>query len=151
MSTCVFCDIVRGEADASIIHQDQHCMVFPDIYPVSRGHVLVIPRRHAVHLHELPGEERRHLFHIGCRVLEAQRAAGIGWDGANVFVNDGPAAGQHVPHVHLHLLPRRRGDGFRTVSNFLARVANVFGRARPRSELDALAGRIREHFSPGTD
>ncbi len=147
MSGCVFCDIVSGQAEASLIHADEHCMAFMDLYPVSRGHVLVIPRRHAVHLHELPEPDRRHLFAVGYRILAAQRQADIGWQGANLFLNDGPASGQHVPHVHLHLLPRRRGDGARTLVGFLSRLANIFGRARSRDELDALASRIRAHFS----
>ncbi|MCC5857705.1 MAG: HIT family protein [Ectothiorhodospiraceae bacterium] len=147
MKDCVFCGIARGEEEASIIYEDERCLVFPDLYPVTRGHVLVIPRQHAVHLHEMAEADRVHLFRIGCLVLEAQRAAGIGWEGANVFLNDGPISGQHVPHVHLHLLPRRRGDGIRTLTSFLARLANVFGRGRPRSELDALAERLRSHLS----
>ncbi len=148
MSRCIFCDIVSGGAEASLIHEDAYCSAFLDLYPITPGHALVIPRRHAVHLHELPQAERDHLFAVGYQVLEAQRSAGIGWAGANLFLNDGPASGQHVPHVHLHLLPRRQGDGRRTLIRFLARVASLFGRPCPRSELDELARRVRSGFSP---
>lgn len=121
-------------------------MAFMDVYPAGRGHVLVIPRQHAVHLHELPAEVQSHLFQLGCRVLAAQQAAGIPWQGATVLVNDGPAAGQHVPHVHLHLLPRVRGDRLRVMLGFIARSVNIFGRAARRERLEADAGLLRERL-----
>jgi histidine triad (HIT) family protein len=147
--SCVFCEIANGRQPASIVHEDETCIAFMDLYPVRPGHVLVIPRQHAVFLHELPTQTQRHLFTIGCRVLDAQRACGLPWDGANVMVNDGAASGQHVPHVHLHLIPRTRGDMLRAIASFLSRSGNVLGRVDRRERLQALAERLRPHMQEG--
>ncbi|MCC5808771.1 MAG: HIT family protein [Ectothiorhodospiraceae bacterium] len=149
MSDCIFCRIQGGDEPASVVYEDALCVAFMDIYPASRGHVLVIPRQHAVFLHELPAETQQHLFRIGCRILTAQQEAGVPWQGATVLVNDGPAAGQHVPHVHLHLLPRVRGDRLRVMFGFMARSLNFFGRAAKRRQLDADATLLREHMGQG--
>jgi len=90
---CVFCGIVRGEERASVVHEDDVCVAFMDLFPIRSGHVLVVPRAHAVHLHELPEAVRAHLFVVATRIMEAQRAAGIGWQGGNVLVNDGRRRG----------------------------------------------------------
>ena len=143
---CIFCAIVRGEAPASFVHRDEVCVAFMDLFPIRSGHVLVVPRAHAVHLHELPEEVRAHLFVVATRIMEAQRASGIGWQGGNVLVNDGPAAGQHVPHVHVHAIPRSRGDTVRVVGRMVLRALSVFGLPGNRRRLDRLAAEIRAHL-----
>ena len=125
-------------------------MAFMDIHPVRPGHVLVASRRHAVHLHELPEDERAHLFLVATRVLEAQRAS-VWWEGGNVLVNDGPAAGQHVAHVHVHAIPRTRGDTFRVAGRMALRALSVFGIPGNRRRLDRLAAEIRAHLPPPGD
>ncbi len=140
---CVFCRIVRGEEPASVVHRDDVCVAFMDLFPIRSGHVLVVPRAHAVHLHELPEAVHAHLFVVATRVMEAQRAAGIGWEGGNVLVNDGPAAGQHVAHVHVHAIPRARGDTVRVAARMVLRALSVFGLPGNRRRLDRLAGQIR--------
>ncbi len=144
---CVFCGIVRGEEWASVVHEDEVCVAFMDLYPIRSGHVLVVPRAHAVHLHELPEAVRAHLFLVATRVMEAQRAAGIGWEGGNVLVNDGPAAGQHVAHVHVHAIPRARGDTVRVAGRMVLRALSVFGLPGNRRRLDRLASEIRAHLT----
>jgi histidine triad (HIT) family protein len=144
---CVFCDIVRGAAPASVVHADAHCLAFLDIHPVRPGHALVVPRRHAVQLHELTSAERAALFEAAARIGVAQGAAGLPRAGGTLLVNDGPAAGQHVPHVHVHVVPRARGDLLAVAGAYAARAFNRFGRAADRAALDALAARIRAHLS----
>lgn len=151
MTDCIFCRIVRGEAPASRVYEDARCVAFMDLFPIRSGHVLVVPRRHAVHLHELPEDERAHLFLVATRVLEAQRASGVRWEGGNVLVNDGPAAGQHVAHVHVHAIPRTRGDTFRVAGRMTLRALSVFGVPGNRRRLDRLAAEIRAHLPPGPD
>jgi histidine triad (HIT) family protein len=152
MADCIFCKIIRGDAPASPVHQDATCVAFMDLFPIRSGHVLVVPRRHAVHLHELPEDERAHLFRVAMRVMEAQRAApAIRWDGGNVLVNDGPAAGQHVAHVHVHAIPRTRGDTLRVVGRWVLRALSVFGAPGNRRRLDRLAAEIRAHLPPPAD
>jgi histidine triad (HIT) family protein len=148
---CVFCGIVRGEERASVVHEDDVCVAFMDLFPIRSGHVLVVPRAHAVHLHELPEAVRAHLFVVATRVMEAQRAAGIGWQGGNVLVNDGPAAGQHVAHVHVHAIPRARGDTVRVAARMVLRVLSVFGLPGNRRRLDRLADAIRAHLPASGD
>jgi len=145
---CPFCAIVRGEAPASVVHQDERCVAVLDIHPVRPGHVLVIPRRHAVFVHELAAAERASLLEVAARVSLAQKAAGLPRQGGTLLVNDGPAAGQHVPHVHLHVIPRARGDLPAVARRYLARAFNRSGRAADRAALDALAARLRAHLPP---
>jgi histidine triad (HIT) family protein len=146
VAACPFCAIVRGEGPASVVHQDAHCIAILDIHPVRPGHVLVLPRRHAVFLHELTAAERSGLMETAARISLAQAAIGLPADGRTVLVNDGPAAGQHVPHVHLHVIPRARGDLLAVARAYLLRALGRFGRAANRDGLDALAARLRAHL-----
>lgn len=148
MRPCVFCRIAAGESPASVVYEDAGCMAFMDLYPVRPGHLLVMPRRHAVHLRDLSAPEQAHLFAVAMRVLEALRASGLAPDAANLLVNDGPEAGQHVPHVHIHLVPRARFDGVGVMGAFLSRVAQFARRSERRTHLDAVAARVRGHL-PG--
>jgi histidine triad (HIT) family protein len=148
MADCLFCAIARGDAPASMVHQDALCVAFLDIHPVRPGHALVVPRRHAVFIHELTPDERAALMEAAARIGVAQGAAGLPREGGTLVVNDGPAAGQHVPHAHLHVIPRARGDLGAVARHYLARALGRFGRPVDRAALDALAARIRAHLSP---
>jgi histidine triad (HIT) family protein len=141
--TCIFCEIVAGERPASRLWEDSRCLAFLDLYPVSTAHVLVVPRQHAVLLTDLGPEIRRRLFEVACAVRAAAGSAGFGVSGANVIVNDGVAANQHIRHVHLHILPREPRDGLRVAFAFLRRGLNSFGGRASRRELDRLADRLR--------
>jgi histidine triad (HIT) family protein len=83
-----------------------------DIQPVNPGHVLVIPNVHATGLEDLEQCAGADLFRVAQRVAAALRASGLKCEGVNLFLADGAAAGQEVFHVHLHVFPRFRGDGF---------------------------------------
>jgi histidine triad (HIT) family protein len=144
--SCIFCRIAAGESPASVVYQDAEYMAFMDLYPIRPGHLLVMPRRHAVHLRDLSAPEQARLFAVAMRVLAALRASGLAPDAANLLVNDGPEAGQHVPHVHVHLVPRARLDGVGFMGAFLSRVVHFARRSGRRARLDALAERIRQHL-----
>ena len=146
MTDCIFCAILAGSAEASLVYQDATCFAFMDLFPMRPGHVLVIPRNHAVFIGELDATTRGHLFEVGNAVITAQKAAGLPCDGNNIFLNDGPAANQHVPHVHLHVLPRQTGDLHKAVFSFSTRYLNYFGQAAHRRRLDELAQRIAQHM-----
>ncbi len=141
---CVFCQILAGEAPASVVHRDQLCWALMDLRPVRRGHVLVVPRRHAVMLAELDDATRARMWHVGQRVASAHRASAIPCQGHNFLLNDGSAANQTVPHAHLHVIPRIGGDLLRTVFN-LARGLAGLGTVR-RRVLDADAEEIRRQL-----
>ena len=137
MTTCVFCDIIQGEAPASIVHADDQVMAFMDIQPVNQGHLLVVPRAHAAHLADLDPETGEHLFRVGMNLAAAIRRSGVRCEGVNLFVADGEAAGQEVFHVHLHVIPRFGADGF----GF--RFSPGYYRLPSRAVLDGVAAGIR--------
>ena len=136
--SCVFCEIVRGTAESSIVCADDAVVAFMDIQPVNEGHILVVPRAHAAQLSELDEETGAQLFRVAMRVSEAMRQSGVRCEGVNLFLADGEAAGQEVFHVHLHLIPRFRGDGF----GF--RFGPEYGVLPGRARLDALALAVRQ-------
>jgi histidine triad (HIT) family protein len=109
---CVFCQILAREVEASIVYEDDLCSAFMDIQPVNRGHVLVVPNRHVSEATALTEAESARVFVVAQRVNRALRKIGVKCEGINYFVADGEAAGQEVFHVHLHIFPRFKGDGF---------------------------------------
>ncbi len=143
--SCVFCRIVAGELPASAVHRDELCWAFMDLRPVRRGHVLVVPTRHAVMLHELDGETRERMWAIGQRIADAHRASDLPSKGHNFLLNDGSAANQTVPHAHLHVIPRAGGDFLATIFRLGKNLAGL-GSAR-RAVLDADAEQIRKHLA----
>lgn len=119
--SCVFCEIVAGTAPAIRIHEDDDYLAFLDVRPFTRGHTLVIPKRHTVDLTDTPAETLADMIGLGQRIGLAARASGLGADGNNVVVNDGKAAFQSVFHIHLHVLPRRNGDKLSFAKGMLLR------------------------------
>jgi histidine triad (HIT) family protein len=133
-SDCIFCAIVHGAAERSLVYEDDLAIVFMDIRPVVTGHLLVVPRRHAVGLGDLEPADGERLFRVAQLMAAAIRRSGLPCEGINLFLADGVVAGQEVFHVHLHVLPRTRGDGFGLRLNW---------RFPPRRELDRHAEGIR--------
>jgi len=135
-AACTFCRIIAGQAEASLVYRDDSVTAFMDIYPVTPGHVLLVPNTHSPDLGHLPDEYGGQLFVIGRRIAQSMRRSGLRCEGINFFPADGQAAGQTVFHTHLHIIPRFDGDGF--------------GFRRPsgvgppsREELQAVAERLR--------
>ena len=141
MTTCIFCGILEGRTPASIVFRDGVCCAFMDIRPVTPGHVLIIPTRHAATLAELDEESGAHMFRIAQRTAQALRTSGLRCEGVNLFLADGEVAGQEVFHVHLHVIPRNRGDGFGL------RFPPRYGRVSSRLELDDIAKQILAGYS----
>src|SRR5437868_4705731 len=114
MSECVFCAIVAGTAAARRVHEDERTVAFLDIFPLTRGHALVVPKRHCDSLLDAPADD---LAAVGLTAQRLARAAvapdGLGADGVNLLQANGAIAFQTVFHFHVHVLPRYRGDGFR--------------------------------------
>jgi histidine triad (HIT) family protein len=118
--SCVFCAIVAGEAPAIRIYEDDGYLAILDIRPFTRGHTLVIPKKHTVDLTDTPPETLADLVAIGQRIAKAARATELA-DATNVGINDGSAAFQTVLHIHLHVLPRRNGDKLSVAKGMLLR------------------------------
>lgn len=108
--SCVFCSIVAGAAPAVRIHEDDEYLALLDIRPFTRGHTLVIPKRHTVDLTDTPPVTLAGMVALGQRIARAARVSGLHADGNNLAINDGRAAFQSVFHIHLHVVPRRSGD-----------------------------------------
>ncbi len=137
MEDDVFCKIVKGQAAASLVYSDEKVLAFMDIQPVNPGHVLVVPRAHAARLSDLDGDTGGHMFKIAMRVAEALKESGVKCEGVNLLLSDGEAAFQEVFHVHLHVIPRFKGDGF---GIRFGRQYNV----RPeKQDLEKIASKIR--------
>lgn len=109
---CLFCDIVHGKIDSHILYEDGDALAFLDVNPVSDGHALVIPKTHADTLTDLDGEETAALFRAVRDVAQGLQDA-LDPAGLNLLQSNGDAAGQEIPHMHVHLIPRYDdGDGF---------------------------------------
>jgi diadenosine tetraphosphate (Ap4A) HIT family hydrolase len=105
VESCPFCAV----EPARIAAQNEHAIALRDAYPVAPGHTLAVPRKHVSSIYELELEEQRALWDLVGEVRK-QLLAEMQPDGFNIGFNDGLAAGQTVPHAHVHLIPRRRGD-----------------------------------------
>jgi histidine triad (HIT) family protein len=110
MDGCLFCDIVTGEVDADVVLETEHTVGFLDHRPVFKGHVLLVPRVHVVTLPDLPAELRDPFLEAGQR-LAAAMVDGLGAQGSFVAMNN--TVSQSVAHLHLHVVPRTKGDGLR--------------------------------------
>jgi len=111
-SACIFCRIVAGEAEASLVYRDHLVTAFMDAHPVAPGHVLVVPNLHAASLDGLDDDSAGRMMVVGRRIAGALRRSGIPCEGVNLLLADGALAGQTVFHCHLHILPRTDRDGF---------------------------------------
>ena len=111
--SCIFCQIILGEAKASIVYKDEIVTAFMDIQPLFQGHLLIVPNHHYFGLTDLDDHYGKHIFVIARQLTQAMRRSSLDCEGVNLFLADGPAAGQEVFHTHLHVIPRNAGDGFR--------------------------------------
>lgn len=134
---CIFCAIVAGRAPSSRIAEDEQALAFLDIFPVSDGHALVIPKDHAQNVFEMQDGPMRAVASLARRVARALRAE-IDPDGLAVYQANGEAAGQTVWHYHQHLIPRRTGEPL-----------SFHGRRRAEDpRLRAIAARLAARIEP---
>jgi diadenosine tetraphosphate (Ap4A) HIT family hydrolase len=143
MADCVFCKILAGELPSTRIYEDDTVIALMDIFPLRRGHVLVIPRRHHQQVHELPAEFRDRLLAVGARIAKAVYASPLQPAAVHYMINDGPQAHQTVPHVHLHVLPRYRGDSAGFLLRLLRKPLDLVLGPTPAQALAADADAIR--------
>jgi len=130
---CPFCRIAAHEEPAAFIYEDDELMAFMDKNPVNEGHALVAPKEHYETVLEMEPELVGRLFSLAARVAKAIWEA-LRPDGVNLLQNNGPAAWQHVPHVHVHVIPRRFGDGI---------LVSWPAKHRTLRELEPVAEKIR--------
>ena len=110
MADCIFCSIVAGESEADLVLDEPDLVAFLDRRPVFKGHVLLVPRSHVVTLPDLPATQRDGFLEAAQRLATAV-VEGLGAQGSFVAINN--VVSQSVPHLHLHVVPRTKGDGLR--------------------------------------
>jgi histidine triad (HIT) family protein len=131
----IFEKIVKREIPATIVYEDADTLAFMDIGPIIKGHTLVIPKTCYNPVTETPDEVLAKLM-IVCKRIAAAQIKGLGADGVNIIQNSGASAGQLVPHLHFHVIPRFEGDGHHW--NWAAKKYDS------PDEMARLAGKIRE-------
>lgn len=109
-SSCIFCKIVAGEISAAKVYEDAEVLAFLDIAPLTKGHTLVIPKVHHFSITTVPAPLAGLVLATGARVGAALMRA-VKADGFNLLLSNGTVAGQVIPHVHLHVVPRSPDDG----------------------------------------
>ena len=135
MSDCVICDLVARIIPVSVTYENSAVFAFMDIQPINYGHVLIVPKKHVAYLAELDDTIGAELFKVTLKMAQAVRNSGVKCEAINLFLADGEAAGQDVFHVHMHVIPRYKGDNLLIQPNYPARP--------PREELDKIAAKIR--------
>jgi histidine triad (HIT) family protein len=108
---CIFCKIVSGEIPSSVIFEDDICMAFMDVFPVSEGHCLLIPKDHFQNMLDVEPEVASHLA-VRLRELTRRVHSLYGPTGVINAIANGEEAGQEIPHLHIHVIPRKAGDEF---------------------------------------
>jgi histidine triad (HIT) family protein len=136
MKPCAFCAVVGGEAPAHVVHTDDDTVAFLDTKPVFPGHVLLVPRLHVTTLADLPAERVAGFFTLAQRLERAVESA-MDAPGSLVLINN--VVSQSVPHLHLHVIPRRPKDGLR----FFLGPRHPY---RDTDEADSIAQRIGERL-----
>jgi histidine triad (HIT) family protein len=137
MTDCPFCAIARAEAQAALVYSDDTTLAFLDIRPRFFGHCLVTPRQHFETMHDLPSDLAGRLF-VAAQVVAGAVERAMGADGTLIAVNN--RVSQSVPHVHIHVVPRRHGDGLQSLfwprqhyldAAEMARIAEIIRSAIP--------------------
>jgi len=121
---CVFCEIINGNAASHVLYQDNDFIAILDKYPVSIGHTLVIPKRHFERVNDLSQTDFCALYarvHALNRVITSRLNASA----SHISINDGAAANQLVPHLHVHIIPRNVNDGAGFTARKLLRVEEM--------------------------
>jgi histidine triad (HIT) family protein len=138
---CIFCQIVAGDIPSRTVYEDTNVMAFLDANPLAPGHTLVIPKDHHERMEDLPADLAGEVLVELHKLVPAVQQA-VDADGATVAFNNGEAAGQEVPHVHGHIVPRFDDDGG-------GPIHGIFGQRPDLSddELDDIAAAIEEDVS----
>ena len=109
MENCIFCKIIAGEIPSATVYEDDDVKAILDVNPAARGHVIVLPKKHASDVFSIPDEDLSKAICVAKKVAAALKEA-YKCDGVNILQNNGEAAGQTVFHLHIHVIPRFEGD-----------------------------------------
>lgn len=108
-TNCIFCKIVNGEIPSRTLYEDNDFRVIFDVSPASKGHAIILPKKHAANIFEISEEDASNIYVVAKKVATALSEE-LQCDGVNILQNNGEAAGQSVFHLHMHIIPRYKGD-----------------------------------------
>ena len=131
---CIFCKIIAGEIPSTAVYEDDDCKAILDVNPAARGHVIIIPKKHAANIFEIEDEDAAKLFPVAKRIATALKKT-YDCDGVNILQNNGEAAGQTVFHLHVHVVPRFHDDDVK-----------MTWKPGETPDLDAVANEIRKNL-----
>lgn len=109
MQNCIFCKIAKGEIPAVKVYEDEKVLAFMDINPINDGHTLVIPKKHVENIFEIGPEELQEVISVAHKIARAIKSS-LNPEGLTVVQLNGKVAGQMVPHLHVHVIPRKEDD-----------------------------------------
>ena len=133
---CLFCKIISGEIPSKKVYEDDAVCAFLDIYTASEGHTLIAPKKHFNSFTDMGAEDTARLFEAARKITAAVEKA-FSAEGSNIGINNGEVAGQEVPHVHVHVIPRKKGDGGRGIKSIVWTEPD-------RTNLNEVAEKIRK-------
>lgn len=110
MDNCIFCKIIKGDIPSQTLFEDEQFKVILDVGPATRGHALILPKKHYANLYELPDDMAADAVRLAKKMMKIMTDK-LSCDGFNLLQNNGEAAGQTVFHFHMHLIPRYKDDG----------------------------------------
>jgi histidine triad (HIT) family protein len=135
---CIFCKIVSGKLRARIINENDYAMAFLDAFPLSSGHTLVVPKAHFSKVQDMDKEYSWAVFSIACQIAAILEPT-VRVNASTIAIHNGRDAGQEIPHVHIHIVPRSVNDG-------AGPIHSMFN-SRPKlndEEMDKLADKLRK-------
>lgn len=110
MDRCVFCDIISGKLSGHVIYEDKLIFAIMDIRPLNIGHVLVMPKRHYEKIFDINEKLASELMKVTWKISNGMNKI-LEPDGINILQNNGRVANQTIPHLHIHVIPRKHNDG----------------------------------------
>ena len=138
---CIFCKIIAGEIPAKVVMQNEKAMALLDAFPLAAGHSLVIPKSHYAKVQEMSEQDAKAVFEIVWKLVGAVET-GSEVNASTIAIHNGSEAGQEVPHVHAHIVPRKRGDGAGAIHSMF----KIKPKLSPQ-DMDSLCERIASNLS----
>lgn len=136
MDSCIFCKVASGQIPARVVKQNEKAVAFLDAFPLAAGHVLVIPKSHYARVQDMSGQDALAVFSL-VREVAGKVESATGATASTIAIHNGKDAGQEVMHVHVHIIPRKPGDGAGPVHSMFHNRPQLSA-----PEMDALASKM---------
>lgn len=141
---CIFCKIGQKKIDANIIEENEDAIAFLDAFPLTAGHTLVITKNHYAKLQDIRFDEINNMFKLAYKILPSIEE-GTDVQGTLLAIHNGKDAGQEIPHVHLHIVPRKPNDGGAAIHSMFDSIHRL-----EKSEIMRVFKNIKEHSEKRT-